>query len=214
LDGETKKTMPQCRPGRPPRYIAAMGVRLLGIAGSLRRASLNRALLRALTGELPAGSSLELFEGLGTLPFFDPDDKTEPAPVVELKRAMAAADGLVIATPEYNYSLPGVLKNAIDWASRPPALSPLRGRPVGIVSAASGISGGMRAQYHLRQILVFTDSPAMLQPEVIIPKAHERFDAEGRLVDVSTRELLRRYGAALVAWVERLALPVNRPASA
>ena len=111
----------------------------------------------------------------------------------------------MIATPEYNYSLPGVLKNAIDWASRPPATSPLRGKPVGIVSAATGISGGMRAHY--RQILVFTDSPAMLQPEVIIPKAQERFDAAGQLTDASTRELLRKYGVALTAWVERLRRP-------
>lgn len=178
-------------------------LRLLGIAGSLRKASLNRALLRALAEELPADATLELFDGLGALPVFDPDVPGEPPAVAALKQAMAAADGLVIATPEYNYSLPGVLKNAIDWASRPPPTSPLRGRPVGILSAATGISGGMRAQYHLRQILVFTDSPTMPQPEVIIPKAQERFDATGRLTDDSTRELLRKYGAALVTWVRR-----------
>ena len=181
-----------------------MSVRLVGIAGSVRKASLNRALLRALAEELPDGTTLELFDGLAALPTFDPDITAEPPSVRALKDAIAGGDGLVIATPEYNYSLPGVLKNAIDWASRPPALSPLRGRPLGIVSAASGISGGMRAQYHLRQILVFTDSPAMLQPEVIIPRAHERFDADGRLIDDSTRELLRRYAVALTAWVERL----------
>jgi chromate reductase, NAD(P)H dehydrogenase (quinone) len=178
-------------------------VRLLGIAGSVRKGSLNRALLRALADELPTGTTLDLFDGLAEIPTFDPDVGHEPPPVVALKQAMAAADGLVIATPEYNYSLPGVLKNAIDWASRPPATSPLRGRPVGIVSAAAGISGGMRAQYHLRQILVFTDSPAMSQPEVIIPKAQERFDAAGTLTDASTRELLRKYGAALTTWVAR-----------
>ena len=183
-----------------------MAVRLLGLAGSLRKRSHNRALLRALATELPEGTSLELFERLAELPTFNPDDPDDPEPVVAWKQAIAGADGLVIATPEYNYSIPGVLKNAIDWASRPPALSPLRGRPIGLVSAASGISGGMRAQYHLRQILVYTDSPAMLQPEVIIPKAHERFDAEGRLIDESTRELLRRYGVALTAWVERMRL--------
>lgn len=187
-----------------------MGVRLLGLAGSLRRASLNRALVRAVGEELPAGSTLTLFDGLASLPFFDPDDKTEPPPVAAFKAALADADGLVIATPEYNYSIPGVLKNAIDWASRPPPTSPLRGKPVGIVSAAQGISGGMRAQYHLRQILVYTDSPAMLQPEVILPRAHERFDAAGRLVDDSTRELVRRFAAALVSWVERLA-PARAP---
>ena len=182
-------------------------VRLVGVAGSLRKASLNRALLRALAAELPVGTTLELFERLAEIPTFDPDSTHEPPAVVALKQAVAAADGLVIATPEYNYSLPGVLKNAIDWASRPPATSPLRGKPVGILSAASGISGGMRAQYHLRQILVFTDSPAMLQPEVIIPRAQDRFDAAGELTDASTRELLRKYGVALTAWVERLRRP-------
>ena len=181
-----------------------MAVRLVGLAGSLRKASLNRALLRALATELPDGSTFELFDGLAAIPTFDPDSSAEPPSVVAWKQAIREADGLVIATPEYNYSLPGVLKNAIDWASRPPALSPLRGKPIGIVSAATGISGGMRAQYHLRQILVFTDSPAMLQPEVIIPRAQDRFDAAGALTDESTRELLRRYARALVAWVERL----------
>ncbi len=180
-----------------------MSIRLVGLAGSVRKASLNRALLRALAEVLPDGTTLELFDRLAEIPTFDPDVTAEPPAVVAWKQAIAGADGLVIATPEYNYSLPGVLKNAIDWASRPPAQSPLRGRPIGIVSAASGISGGMRAQYHLRQILVFTDSPAMLQPEVIIPKAHERFDGQGQLLDEATRELLRRYAVALTTWVER-----------
>ncbi|MBZ0237195.1 MAG: NAD(P)H-dependent oxidoreductase [Deltaproteobacteria bacterium] len=180
-----------------------MTLRLLGIAGSLRKASHNRALLRALGETLPEGVTLDIFDGLAAIPTFDPDDKTEPPPVAAWKHAIAAADALVIATPEYNYSIPGVLKNAIDWASRPPATSPLRGKPVGIVSAATGISGGMRAQYHLRQILVYTNSPAMLQPEVIIPRAQERFDAAGVLTDASTRELLARFGVALAEWIHR-----------
>ena len=210
LWGEEKKATPHCSRRPAAGYIGVppmSTVRLLGIAGSLRRSSLNRALLRALTPVLPDGTTLEIFDGLATLPFFDPDRKDEPAPVTAFKAAIAAADGLVIATPEYNYSLPGVLKNAIDWASRPPPSSPLRGCPVGIVSAASGISGGMRAQYHLRQILVYTDSPVMPQPEVIIPKSHERFDADGTLLDDSTRELLRRFGAAITTWVTRLRRP-------
>ncbi len=180
-----------------------MTIRLLGVAGSLRRASLNRALLRALGEQLPDGVALDIFDGLGAIPTFDPDLADDPAPVTAWKSAITAADAVVIATPEYNYSITGVLKNAIDWASRPPATSPLRNKPMGIVSAASGISGGMRAQYHLRQVLVFTNSPAMLQPEVIIPKAQERFDAEGRLTDASTRELLSRFGVALVEWIAR-----------
>jgi chromate reductase len=180
-----------------------MSIRLLGVAGSLRRASLNRALLRALVEVLPEGTTMDIFDGLAGIPTFDPDATAEPANVTAWKQAIAAADALVIATPEYNYSIPGMLKNAIDWASRPPATSPLRGKPMGIVSAATGISGGMRAQYHLRQILVFTNSPAMLQPEVIIPRAQERFDAAGTLTDAGTRELLGKFGAALVTWIAR-----------
>ncbi|HVK75889.1 MAG TPA: NAD(P)H-dependent oxidoreductase [Kofleriaceae bacterium] len=181
-----------------------MTLRLLGVAGSLRKASLNRALLRAIADALPAGAAtLELFDGLGALPTFDPDSPAEPEPVARWKQALAAADGVVIATPEYNYSIPGVLKNAIDWASRPPPTSPLRNKPMGIVSAATGISGGMRAQYHLRQILVYTNSPVMLQPEVILPRAHERFDAAGQLADASTGALLAAFGAGLIEWIGR-----------
>lgn len=176
-------------------------MKLLGIAGSVRKGSHNRALLRAVGELLPPGVTLEIFDRLAEIPTFDPD-VPDPEPVTAWKDAIAAADGLVIATPEYNYSVPGVLKNAIDCASRPPATSPLRGKPVGIVSAAAGMSGGMRAQYHLRQILVYTDSPALLQPEVFVARPHERFEG-GVLVDEPTREVLRRFGAALVTWVER-----------
>jgi chromate reductase len=178
-------------------------LRLLGVVGSIRKGSHNRALVRAIAEELPAGITLSFYERLAELPVFDPDQKEAPAIVEDFKEAIRGVDGLVIATPEYNYSISGLLKNAIDWASRPPTTSPLRGKPVGIVSASTGISGGMRAQYHLRQMLVFTNSPAMNQPEVIIPRAQDRFDAEGKLIDESTRELLRRFGAGLASWVER-----------
>lgn len=176
-------------------------MQFLGLCGSLRQASLNRALLVAVGELLPAGHTLTVFEGLGDLPLFN-SDLPEAASAAALKAAIAAADGLVIASPEYNYSISGALKNAIDWASRPPPTSPLRGKPVGLVGAATGMSGTMRAQYHLRQILVFTDSPVMAQPEVLIPRAAERFDG-GRLVDASTRELLGKFGAAFVAHVAR-----------
>ncbi|MCA9674418.1 MAG: NAD(P)H-dependent oxidoreductase [Kofleriaceae bacterium] len=178
-------------------------LQLLGIAGSLRKASYNRALIRAIGEELPDGATLSLYDGLAALPVFDPDSKDNPDVVIAFQEAIRAADGLVIATPEYNYSISGLLKNALDWATRPLKTSPMRGKPVGIASASTGISGGMRAQYHLRQILVFTDSPAMLQPEVIIPRAQDRFDADGRLTDDSTRDLLRRYAGSLTAWVGR-----------
>jgi chromate reductase, NAD(P)H dehydrogenase (quinone) len=174
---------------------------LLGICGSLRKASLNRALLVAVQDALPAGATLTLHAGL-ELPIFN-SDLDDPPAVVALKAAIAAADGVVIGVPEYNYSIPGGLKNALDWVSRPPHSSPLRGKPVGLVGAASGMSGTIRAQTHLRQMLVFSDSPCLGQPEVLIPRAHERFDADGRLTDASTQALIARFAAAMVAFVER-----------
>jgi chromate reductase len=182
---------------------------LLGLVGSLRKESYNRALLRAIAAALPTGVTLVEFDRLGELPLFDPEVELDdiPEPVATLKQAIASADGLVIVTPEYNYSIPGFLKNAIDWASRPPATSPLRDKPVGLASASIGMSGGMRAQYHLRQILVYTDTPAMAQPEVIIPHVRERFDHKGVLTDMATRDLLVRFGARLVSWVQRFPKP-------
>jgi chromate reductase len=174
-------------------------VALVGICGSMRKASLNRALLVAVGEALPTGSTLELLDALD-LPIFN-SDLGEPAAVTELKRQIGAADGVVFAVPEYNYSIPGGLKNLLDWLSRPPALSPLRGKPVGMVGAASGMSGTIRAQTHLRNILVYSDAPCLLQPEVLIARAQDRFDAHGRLTDESTRTLLEKFGAALVAFV-------------
>jgi chromate reductase len=177
-------------------------ITLLGICGSLRRASLNRTLLTAVGEELPAGATLRQWDSID-LPIFN-TDVGDPTAVTDLKRAIAESDGIVFAVPEYNYSIPGGLKNALDWLSRPPPQSPLRGKPCGLVGAATGMSGTIRAQAHLRQILLFSDSPCLSQPEVLIPRAHERFDAAtGRLTDASTRELLARFGAALVAFVER-----------
>lgn len=179
-------------------------ITLLGICGSLRKRSLNAALLRAVGETLPPGATLVMFEGLGDIPLFNSDLPEEPVAVTAMKEAIRAAQGLVIATPEYNYSIPGVLKNALDWVSRPQP-SPLRGKAVGIVGSAQGMSGSMRAQYHLRQILVYSDSPTLNQPEVLIPRAQERFDQEGRLTDESTRELLRKFGAAMVTHAARYA---------
>jgi chromate reductase len=179
-----------------------MAVALLGICGSLRRSSLNRALLVAVGEMLPPDATLTIDEHLGELPLFN-NDLTDPPAATALKDAIAAADGVVIAAPEYNYSIPGCLKNALDWVSRPVATAPLRAKPVGIVGAASGMSGTIRAQTHLRQMLLFSDTPCLAQPEVLIPRAHERFDADGRLVDESTRALLGRFGHAMVAFVGR-----------
>ena len=176
-------------------------VALLGICGSLRKASINRALLDAVRDALPASAAMKIYDELD-LPIFN-SDLDDPPGVVRLKAAIAAADGVVFSVPEYNYSIPGGLKNALDWVSRPPQSSPMRGKPVGIIGAATGMSGTIRAQAHLRQMLLFSDSPCLSQPEVLIPRAHERFDAQGHLTDSSTRALLASFGSAMVAFVER-----------
>ncbi|MGE0869479.1 MAG: NADPH-dependent FMN reductase [Kofleriaceae bacterium] len=176
-------------------------VALLGICGSMRKASLNRALLRAIAQELPPGVTMRIQDSLD-LPIFN-SDLPDPEAVTSLKTAVADADGVVFAVPEYNYSIPGGLKNALDWLSRPTATAPLRGKPVGLVGAATGMSGTIRAQTHMRQMLVYSDTPCMNQPEILIPRAHERFDTDGRLTDDSTRALLGRFGTAIVAFVTR-----------
>jgi len=179
-----------------------VSVSLLGICGSQRKASINRSLLEAIDSALPAGAKLTIWKSLD-LPIFN-SDLGQPERVGALKQAIAAADGVIFSVPEYNYSIPGGLKNALDWISSPPSSSPLRGKPSAIVGATSGMSGTIRAQLHLRQILLFSDAQVLGQPEVLIPRAHERFD-EGRLIDESTRALLERFGVAVLAWVARLA---------
>jgi chromate reductase len=181
-------------------------VALLGICGSLRRSSLNRALLVAVGELLPAGATLAIDEHLAELPLFN-SDLPDPPAATALKAAIAAADGVVIAVPEYNYSVPGCLKNAIDWISRPVATAPLRGKPVGLVGAASGMSGTIRAQTHMRQMLLYSDTPCLAQPEVLLPRAQERFDAAGRLADEPTRALVARFGSAMIAFVARHRVP-------
>ncbi len=132
-----------------------------GLAGSLRRQSLNRSLLKAAQELAPQGMVIEIFDRLREIPPYDEDAReiARPEPVDALTEAIRAADGFLVVTPEYNYSVPGVLKNAIDWVSRPPQTSPLKQKPAAIMSASTGISGGMRAQYHLRQTFVFTRIP-------------------------------------------------------
>jgi chromate reductase len=174
---------------------------ILGIAGSLRAGSYNLGLLRAAAELLPDGVSLDIAT-LEDIPPYNADVQArgDPDPVEQLKRRIMAADALLIATPEYNYSVPGVLKNAIDWASRPPKTCCLRKKPVGIMGASSGESGTMRAQLALRQVFVFTDSLVMAQPELRVPNAGQRFNGDGVLIDEELRERLRAYLAALVDW--------------
>ncbi len=179
-------------------------VRILGIAGSLRRQSYNRAALRAATQLAPEGATVDIFEIDGIPPFSEDDEQNPPAKVVEMKSRIREADAVLFVTPEYNYSIPGVLKNAIDWASRPYGDSAWSGKPVAIMGASVGSIGTARAQYHLRQVMVFLDMFPLNQPEVMIGAAHERFDAEGNLTDEETREYVRRLLQSLVVWTRRI----------
>lgn len=180
-------------------------LRVLGIAGSLRAGSYNRGLLRAAQELAPAGMSIAIFD-LGEIPLYNADTEARAFPdsVVQLKSAIARADALLIATPEYNYSVPGVLKNALDWASRPPEESPLRGKPVAITGASTGAFGTVRAQLHLRQVCVATHMLPLNRPEVLVTRAQDKFDASGRLTDESTRKILRQLLEALASWTARL----------
>src|SRR5919199_5807597 len=167
-------------------------VRILGIAGSLRRASYNRAALRAATQLVPAGVTLDTFE-LDGIPGFNQDEEhNPPAKVIEFKRRIREADAILMVTPEYNYSVPGVLKNAIDWASRPYGDSAWSGKPVAIMGASVGTIGTARAQYHLRQMFVFLNMFPVNQPEVLISNAHKHFDQNGKLTDETAQKLIRQ----------------------
>jgi chromate reductase, NAD(P)H dehydrogenase (quinone) len=178
--------------------------RILGIAGSLRRESFNKATLRAAQKLVPQGTTLDIFE-LDGIPVFNQDDeKNPPAKVVELKRKIREADAILIVTPEYNYSVPGVLKNAIDWASRPYGDSAWAKKPVAVMGASVGALGTARAQYHLRQMFVFLDMYAVNQPEVMIAGAAQRFDAQGNLTDEGSRKLIQQLLQNLVGWTQRL----------
>lgn len=179
-------------------------ITIVGFTGSLRRNSYNKAALRAAQQLLPAGVSLEIVD-LAPIPFFNEDLEAEgiPAPVVEFKEKIAAADALLIATPEYNYSIPPVLKNALDWASRG-ANSPLSGKPVGIMSASIGMFGGARAQYHLRQVCVVLNLLVLNRPEVFIMNASTKFDQDGNLTDDYTRKAITKLAQALVDWTGQL----------
>ncbi|HEY7204339.1 MAG TPA: NAD(P)H-dependent oxidoreductase [Methylomirabilota bacterium] len=180
-------------------------VKILGIPGSLRRASFNRMALEAARWLLPDGATLDIC-GLEDIPPYNQDVEKQPPPrVVELKSRVRAADAILFATPEYNYSVPGVLKNAIDWASRPYGDSAWQGKPVAVMGASVGMLGTARAQYHLRQSFVFLNMHPVNQPEVLIGNASQRFNERGELTDETSRELIRKLLAELVAWTRRLA---------
>ena len=164
---------------------------VVGFAGSLRRGSYNRALLRAATELAPPTLHIVIHE-LDGIPLYNGDIEATGVPpsVVQLRDAIRQADGLLIATPEYNHGVPGVLKNTIDWLSRPPRNSALNGKVAALMGASPGMTGTARAQSQLRQTFVFTNTHALLQPEVLVARAHEKFDSDGHLVDQATRDFV------------------------
>lgn len=176
------------------------------LLGSLRKGSLNGIVARALPELAPQGVTITELGSVADFPLYNQDvqDQGFPAPVLAMAEQIRAADGLIIVTPEYNYSIPGVLKNALDWLSRV-APQPLAGKPVALQTVSPGAVGGARAQYHLRQMLVFLDAFVLNKPEVMIGQAMSKFDAEQKLLtDDATRAYLTRQIAALAALVQQV----------
>ena len=178
---------------------------VLGISGSLRSKSTNTGLLRAAQQVAPAGMSIEIY-GLDDVPLYNYDLEAagDAEPVIRLKRAIDRADAVLIATPEYNRSIPGVLKNAIDWASRPPRYSVLDRKPVALMGATTGMGGTANAQAHLRLALAFPGAQTMEEPELLVTHSREKFDEDGNLVDELTRADLRVLLEALAEWTSRV----------
>jgi chromate reductase len=175
-------------------------LKILALSGSLRVGSFNTAALRAAQELAPAELMIDI-AAINEVPMYNQDIQAEgfPQPVLQLGEAVRAADAVLIATPEYNYSIPGVLKNTLDWLSRLPG-PPFSGKPVAILGASGGMIGTARAQYHLRQVFVFLNAHVMNRPEIMISLAHQKFDAEGRLNDEPTRQLMSKMLVALANW--------------
>lgn len=189
---------------------------VLAFAGSLREGSYNRALLRAAAKLAPNDVEVDIHD-LADIPLYNADvdnDEDRPEAVTAFKQAIGAADGLLIATPEYNHGITGVLKNAIDWASRPGHRSVLRGKPVGMIGASRGLMGTARAQEQLKPILEATLSYLMPHPGVLVNRAGDKFDDQGRLADEATQKFLRGYLTSLASWVRRFRehpIPMDSP---
>jgi len=184
--------------------MADQGLTVLGICGSLRKGSFNAALLRLADELKPSGMTLKIAD-IGSIPLYNEDVRAQgfPQPVETFRQQIKAADALLFACPEYNYSMSGVLKNAIDWASRPPE-QPFAGKPIAIMGAGAGMAGTARAQYHLRQACVFLDMHPLNKPEVLIGAAHTKFDASGNLTDDTAKGLIRDLMANLDRWTRQL----------
>jgi chromate reductase len=179
-------------------------IKILGIAGSLRKESYNKMALRAAQKLAPEGTEVEIFDIAGIPGFNQDEERNAPARVSELKEKVRAADAILFVTPEYNYSVPGVLKNAIDWASRPYGDNAWMGKPVAIMGASIGMLGSGRAQYHLRQMFVFLNMYAVNQPEVMIANATQKFDKDGKLTDEAAGKLIMQLLANLRDWARKL----------
>jgi chromate reductase len=182
----------------------ARGISVLGICGSLRKGSYNMATLRTAIALKPADMTVTVAD-ISTLPLYNEDVRAEgfPPPVETLRQQIAKADALLFACPEYNYSMTGVLKNAIDWASRPPD-QPFAGKPCAIIGAAAGMAGSARAQYDLRRSMVFLDMHPLNKPEVLIGQAQTKFDEQGNLNDEVARNLIRDVMANLAAFARQI----------
>jgi len=184
--------------------IMNKSITILGFAGSLRKGSYNKALLLAAMELMPEETKLEIFD-LEGIPLFNQDLENQiPERVKEFKTKIKLADAILIASPEYNYSIPGVLKNAIDWASRPHGDNSFEGKPVALMSASTGMLGGARAQYHLRQSFITLNMHPLNKPEVIVTFAHQKFDKNGNLTDENTRKIIKKLLENLVEWTRRL----------
>lgn len=181
-------------------------IRILGFAGSLREQSFNRALLSAAHEIVPDSATLEIFDLEGIPPFNQDLEDKPPEKVKDFKARIRAADAILIVTPEYNYSIPGVLKNAIDWASRPYGDNAFEGKPVAVMGASIGMLGTARAQYDLRRSFIFLNMHPMNQPEVMVPFAQDKIDGRGRLTDEKTRQKIRELLEGLATWTERTKL--------
>ena len=187
-------------------------ITILGIAGSLRKDSYNKGALRAAQQLCPDGARLEIYDIAG-LPLFNQDEERNPtAKVTEFKQKIRAADAILFCTPEYNYGVPGVMKNALDVASRPYGDNAWSGKPVALMSAAMGVAGGIRAQYQVRQCFVFLNMEAVVQPEVAIASAPQRFDEKGNLTDETSKKMIRQLLENLIAKARLLRQPARQAA--
>jgi chromate reductase, NAD(P)H dehydrogenase (quinone) len=179
-------------------------IKVLAFAGSLRKGSYNKALIRTAVEEAPPTVTIEVYDLEGIPPFNQEFESNPPAKIAEFKQKIREADALLIATPEYNYSVSGVLKNALDCASRPKDDSPLEGKPVAIMSASTGRFGGARAQYQLRQTFVFLNMPSINKPEVMLSDAVHNVDENGRVTNLQTRQLIKQELEALCTLTVKL----------